>query len=40
MPVVDHTIHTIEIEKFKKEVLAVLEDFKKRLEALEKPKGK
>jgi len=41
MPVIDHTIHTLEIEKLKKEVLSAVEDLKKRVDALEgKPKGK
>lgn len=40
MPVVDDTIHTLEIKAFKKEVLAQVDDLKKRVDALEKAKGK
>lgn len=41
MPVIDDTIHTLEIKKFKAEVAAQVEELKKRIEALEKAaKGK
>jgi hypothetical protein len=39
MPVIDETIITKEIKEFKAEVRTLLEDFKKRLESLEKPKS-
>lgn len=35
MPVIDETVHTREIKEFKKEVLAHIEEMKKRIAALE-----
>ena len=39
MPVIDDTIHTLEIKKFKEEVKEQIDALIKRIEALEGKKG-
>lgn len=40
MPVIDETEQTLEFKRLKKEVLAAIEDLRKKVSALEEKKGK